>query len=58
MITSGVSAVPNPSLQSETGWTTELGIKQGFRISEFEGFLDVSAFWSEYQHMMEFNLVV
>ncbi|MEL6945138.1 MAG: TonB-dependent receptor, partial [Bacteroidota bacterium] len=58
MITSGVSAVPNPNLQSETGWTTELGIKQGFRLSEFEGFLDVSAFWSEYQDMMEFNLVV
>ncbi|MEN0051137.1 MAG: TonB-dependent receptor [Bacteroidota bacterium] len=58
MITNGVSAVPNPNLRSETGWTTELGVKQGFRISEFEGFLDVSAFWSEYQDMMEFNLVV
>ncbi|MEM9885115.1 MAG: TonB-dependent receptor [Bacteroidota bacterium] len=57
-ITAGVSAVPNPQLQSETGWTTELGVKQGFRLSGFEGFVDVSAFWSEYQDMMEFNLVV
>ncbi|MEM0991875.1 MAG: TonB-dependent receptor [Bacteroidota bacterium] len=57
VVTAGVSAVPNPQLQSETGWTTELGIKQGFRISDFEGFVDVSAFWSEYQDMMEFNFV-
>lgn len=57
VITSGVNAVPNPDLQSETGWTAEVAMKQGFRLSEFEGFIDVSAFWSEYQDMMEFNLV-
>ncbi|MEM1325956.1 MAG: TonB-dependent receptor [Bacteroidota bacterium] len=57
-ITGGVSAVPNPNLRSETGWTAEVAAKQGFRLSGFEGFLDVAAFWSEYQDMMEFNLVV
>ncbi len=56
-VAAGIQAVPNPDLESETGWSTELGIKQGFRISEFEGFVDVAAFWSEYQNMMEFSLI-
>jgi len=55
-IAGGVQVIPNPDLQSETGWTAEIGAKQGFRISSFEGFVDVSAFWSEYQDMMEFNV--
>ncbi|KGE86585.1 MAG: TonB-dependent receptor [Phaeodactylibacter xiamenensis] len=49
--------VPNPTLQSETGWTAELGVKQGFRISNFEGFLDFAVFRSRYFDMMEFNIV-
>ncbi|MEL6923877.1 MAG: TonB-dependent receptor [Bacteroidota bacterium] len=49
--------VPNPELQSETGWTAELGIKQGFRLGGFEGFVDVSGFWSEYRDMIEFGIV-
>jgi iron complex outermembrane receptor protein len=48
---------PNPTLQSETGWSAEIGVKQGFRLLGFEGFLDVAAFWSEYQDMMEFSFV-
>jgi len=53
----GVPISPNPSLTSETGWSTELGIKQGFRFLGFEGFVDAAAFWSEYQDMMEFTFV-
>lgn len=53
----GVPISPNPELQSETGWSAELGIKQGFRVFDFDGFLDIAAFWSEYQDMMEFNFV-
>ena len=52
----GINVVPNPSLKSETGWTTELGIKQGFRLFGWEGFVDVAGFWSEYQNMMEFQI--
>ena len=48
---------PNPLLQSETGWTAELGVKQGFRIGRFEGFADVSVFWSRYFDMMEFTFI-
>ena len=53
----GFSVIPNPSLQSETGWSAELGIKQGFRVGGFEGFLDIAAFLMKYQNMMEFNIV-
>lgn len=53
----GVPISPNPDLQSETGWSAELGVKQGFRISNFEGFVDLVGFYSAYQDMMEFNFV-
>ncbi len=49
------SIIPNPDLESETGWSTEIGVKQGFQIGKFQGFVDLSGFWSEYQNMMEFN---
>lgn len=52
----GASKVfPNPQLQSETGWSSEVGIKQGFKIGNWLGFVDIAAFWTEYQNMMEFN---
>ncbi len=47
---------PNPALQSETGWTAELGLKQGFKIREWQGFVDIAGFVQEYQDMMEFVL--
>ncbi len=47
---------PNPKLVSETGWTAEMGIKQGFRIGKWQGFADITGFVSEYQNMMEFVL--
>jgi iron complex outermembrane receptor protein len=45
---------PNPDLVSETGWSTELGIKQGMKIGSWYGYVDVAAFVQEYQRMMEF----
>ncbi len=47
---------PNPKLVSETGWTAELGLKQGFRVGTWMGFADLTAFISEYENMMEFVL--
>jgi outer membrane receptor protein involved in Fe transport len=51
----GFPILPNPELQSETGWSAEFGAKQGFRLFGFEGFIDAAAFWSRYENMMEFN---
>ena len=52
----GNNVVPNPALVSETGWTAELGLKQGFRIGDWKGYVDLTGFVSEYQDMMEFVL--
>lgn len=52
----GNSVVPNPSLVSETGWTAELGLKQGFKLGNWQGYIDATGFVSEYQKMMEFVL--
>ena len=49
---------PNPSLKSETGWSAEIGIKQGVKITNnWKGFVDLSAFWTEYNNMMEFSFL-
>lgn len=57
-ISTGVGALkiyPNPSLQPERGWSTEIGVKQGFSIGKFKGFVDLSGFWMEYYNMVEFS---
>ncbi len=52
----GNTVEPNPNLVSETGWTSELGIKQGLRLGGWQGYVDVTGFMSEYTNMMEFVL--
>jgi outer membrane cobalamin receptor len=57
-ISTSVSALqiyPNQSLQPERGWSAEIGVKQGFKLFNFRGFLDVAAFWTEYSDMVEFT---
>ena len=51
----GLSIYPNPDLTSETGWSGELGVKQGVKISNWQGMIDVSGIISEYDNMMEFT---
>ncbi len=56
-IATSVSALkiyPNYNLQPERGWSAEVGVKQGFGIAGFKGFLDVAGFWTEYSEMVEF----
>ena len=52
----GNSVAPNPQLVSETGWTAEIGVKQGFKVGNWQGYVDLTGFVSEYQKMMEFVL--
>jgi iron complex outermembrane receptor protein len=49
-----VNIFPNPDLKSETGWSSEVGLKQGFTIKNWSGFVDIAAFWTEYDNMIEF----
>lgn len=56
-VSTSVSALkiyPNQSLQPERGWSAEIGIKQGFKLFNFKGFLDVAGFYTEYTDMVEF----
>lgn len=47
---------PNPGINAETGWTSELGIKQGFKLGEnWQGFADVAAFVNHFDNMIEFS---
>jgi outer membrane receptor for ferrienterochelin and colicins len=46
---------PNYDLLPESGWSAELGIKQGVKIGEWMGFVDLAAFWMRYNNMMEFT---
>jgi len=52
---SGLDIYPNDSLRPESGWSTEIGIKQGVKIGDWKGYIDVAAFWTEYNNMMEFS---
>ena len=49
---------PNEELKAERGWSAELGLKQGFRVSGWHGNFDVALFWSEYRDMIEYGLKV
>jgi len=33
----GIVVSPNPFLEAETGWSSEIGLKQGFRVSNLDG---------------------
>ncbi|MCG3166923.1 MAG: Vitamin B12 transporter BtuB [Bacteroidia bacterium] len=50
----GLGVFPNQTLKPETSWNFEMGVKQGFKIGKFFGYLDVAGFWQEYQDAMEY----
>ena len=52
---SGIEIYPNPDLKPESGWSTEIGLKQGVKIKNWRGYLDVAAFVMQYDNMMEFT---
>ncbi len=45
----------NPDLKAESGWSAEVGIKQGFGFGGWIGFLDLAAFRTEYNNMIEYT---
>lgn len=48
---------PNPTLTPEKGWAAEIGIKQGVKIGDWKGMIDVAAFVNQYSNMMEFSFI-
>lgn len=51
----GLNIFPNANVQAESGWSAELGLKQGVKIGNFKGYLDVAGFVTGYRNMMEFT---
>ncbi len=45
----------NPDIQSETSDNMEIGIKQGFKINTFAGFVDVAVFQQRFDNFIEFT---
>ena len=46
---------PNDSLRPETAVNIEAGLKQGFQLGAMQGFVDVAAFYQEYEDFIEFT---
>lgn len=46
---------PSPELLPEQSWNIEAGIKQGFRVGRFTGYLDAVVFQQEFQDYIEFT---
>lgn len=51
----GVGAYPNFNLEAEEGWNAEIGIKQGYQVGPFKGFIDIAGFYTYYKDMIEFD---
>lgn len=51
----GFAISPNLDLKSERGWSAEIGIKQGIKINQFKGLIDIALFQTEYRDMLEFT---
>lgn len=52
--TGGITIFPNDSLVPEKSSNSEIGLKQGFKIGNFMGFLDAAAFWQNYNNTIEY----
>jgi iron complex outermembrane receptor protein len=51
----GIGIFPNPNLEPETGWSAEIGVKQGVKLGEWLGYVDLAGFINQYNNMMEFT---
>ncbi|MBK8659599.1 MAG: TonB-dependent receptor [Bacteroidetes bacterium] len=55
-VRSGAQVFPNDSLLPENGWSAEIGIKQGVKISKWVAYFDITGFIMQYQDMIEFQI--
>ncbi len=50
-----VNILPNPRLIPESGWSAEIGVKQGYKIGKWRGFADLAIYRQNINEMMEFT---
>jgi outer membrane cobalamin receptor len=52
----GVLVVPNDTLHAEKGWSSEIGLNQGFKIgATFVGFVDVAFYYNQYSDFTQYD---
>lgn len=49
-----VRIVPNPAIQPESGWNSEIGIKQGILTSRMNGQIDLAVFYLQNTELIEY----
>lgn len=49
-----VKIIPNPEVQPESGWSSEIGLKQGLLIGKLTGNADISIFYSQNSNLIEY----
>jgi iron complex outermembrane receptor protein len=49
-----VKIFPNPYVDAESGWNTEIGYKQGVLLGKIKGQADLSLFFSQNENMIEY----
>ena len=51
----GVGVYPNHAIKPESGYNAEIGYKQLYKFGPISGSIDVAAFYTEYQNMIEYQ---
>lgn len=51
----GVGVYPNPGIRPEKGMNAEIGFKQGYKVGNLQGFVDLAGFYTQYSDMVEFQ---
>ena len=49
-----VRIFPNPLIKSESGWNSEIGVKQGIVAGRFNGMFDLALFFSQNKDLIEY----
>ncbi|MCB8999559.1 MAG: TonB-dependent receptor [Bacteroidales bacterium] len=49
-----VTIFPNPSILAESGWSSEIGVKQGIKMGKINGQADVALFYSRNSDLIEY----
>ncbi|MGB8492323.1 MAG: TonB-dependent receptor [Bacteroidales bacterium] len=49
-----ISIIPNPAIRPESGWSSEIGVKQGIAFGKLKGQADLSAFFLQNSNLIEF----
>ncbi|HNS11462.1 MAG TPA: TonB-dependent receptor [Bacteroidia bacterium] len=51
----GLYVFPNPELKAESSSNMEVGLKQGFKMGSFLGYLDIAFFRQKYENTIEYT---